>query len=190
MYYGDFNNDGRIDPIICQSIDGKHYPIASRDELLQQMSSLKKKYQSYASYANATIEDVIGKEMVQEASRLKVNMLESIILENIGKGKFNTHLLPVFAQFSSARGFIIKDFNKDGRKDILLSGNFYPYKTQIGASDAGIGTCLLGVDKMEYKAIEIEICEANKDVRNMILLREGTILMTVNNGSSVLFNVP
>ena len=190
MYYGDFNNDGRIDPIICQSIDGKHYPIASRDELLQQMSSLKKKYQSYASYANATIEDVIGKEMVQEASRVEVNMLESIVLENIGKGKFKTHLLPLSAQFSSARGFIVKDFNKDGRKDILLSGNFYPYKTQIGASDAGIGTCLLGVDKMEYKAIEIEICEANKDVRNMILLREGTILMTVNNGSSVLFNVP
>jgi hypothetical protein len=33
----------------------------------------------------------------------------------------------------------VQDFNKDGKKDLLLAGNFYPWKIQLGKSDANKG---------------------------------------------------
>src|SRR5690606_36119477 len=37
LFAADFNDDGTLDPILCYYIQGKSYPMASRDELLDQM---------------------------------------------------------------------------------------------------------------------------------------------------------
>ena len=57
MTAADFNNDAVLDPIITYYIDGKAYPLASRDELLDQIGSLRKKFIKYEDYANATIQE-------------------------------------------------------------------------------------------------------------------------------------
>ena len=67
MYVADFDDNGIIDPIICYYIQGKSYPMASRDELLDQIPSLKRKFIKYRDYADATIEDIFPKDKIKQA---------------------------------------------------------------------------------------------------------------------------
>ena len=76
MLAADFNDDGRIDPIICQRIDGVHIPLASRDELLDQINGLRKQYVRYADYAKATVETMFDAGTLAKARELTVNTLE------------------------------------------------------------------------------------------------------------------
>ena len=54
----DIDNNGSLDAIISYFIQGKSYPMPSRDELLDQAPSLKIKFPTYKAYADATINDI------------------------------------------------------------------------------------------------------------------------------------
>lgn len=172
LYYADFNADGRIDPIICYPAQGKQYPVASRDELLIQINSLRKKFTTYALYGQATIEDIVDKDALDHSKVLKVQTLHSSILENLGDGKFRLTSLPLLAQISKVNGVVTEDFNHDGFIDILLAGNFYPYRTQYGRSDAGMGLLLAGDGKGKFVQVPWDQSGffAPGDVRNMQLV--------------------
>ncbi len=103
---GDFNNDGVLDPIVTYFIKGEKYPLASRDELLEQITSLRKKFIKYEDYASATIQDIATEEQLKKAYRFKATTLQSCWLENIEGRKFNLKYLPEMAQFSSVNGFV------------------------------------------------------------------------------------
>jgi hypothetical protein len=172
LYYHDFNDDERVDPVICYSSEGKQYPVASRDEMLLQINSLRKKFTTYSEYAGAAIEDIFDKEALEASQKLKVQTVHSSTLENLGGGNFKISPLPLQAQVSSVNGILTEDFNHDGFIDILLSGNFYPYRTQFGRSDAGIGLLLQGNGKGKWEPVPWEQSGflATGDVRNMVLV--------------------
>jgi enediyne biosynthesis protein E4 len=166
-------DDGRIDPLICFSTENKLYPIASRDEMLFQLNLLRKKFTNYSRYASATIEDVIDKPALDKAKKLAVQTTASALVENLGDGKFKMTALPIEAQISSVMGILPGDFNHDGFKDILLAGNFYPYRTQFGRSDSSVGLVLLGNGKGNFEPLPWDKSGffAAGDVRNMVLLK-------------------
>ncbi|OYX91271.1 MAG: RNA-binding protein, partial [Sphingobacteriia bacterium 35-40-5] len=58
IYYKDFDENGSVDPVFCYYIGGVSYPAASRDDLMDQLPSLKNKFLEYHKYANATINDL------------------------------------------------------------------------------------------------------------------------------------
>ena len=138
----DFNNDAVLDPIITYYIDGKAYPLASRDELLDQIGSLRKKFIKYEDYANATIQDIATEEQLEKSYRFKATTLQSCWLENMEGKKFNVKLLPDIAQLSPINGFLVDDFDGNGKKELLTAGNFFPFKSQLGRSDASMGLVL------------------------------------------------
>jgi hypothetical protein len=189
LYYSDFNNDGRIDPVICNYNQGRSYPVASRDEMLLQMNSLRKKYTDYATYAKATVEDIVGVEGLKRARKYEVNTLQSSVLENLGQGQFKLWPLPQAAQVSCVTGILVGDFNGDTQDDIALAGNFYPFRTEYGPSDAGKGLLLVGNGKGAFEPMGWEQTGfyAAGDVRNMNLLDESRIIAVRNNGSAILF---
>lgn len=142
LYAGDFNQDGTLDPVLCYYIQGKSFPMASRDELLDQMTSLRKKFIKYADYADATIKDIAPPQQLERAYLFTAYTLESGWLENKGADGFTLHVLPPVAQFSSINGFLFDDFDGDGTKEILAAGNFFPYKPQLGKCDASTGVIM------------------------------------------------
>ena len=142
LYAADFNQDGAIDPLLCYFIQGKSYPLASRDELLDQVSALRKKFIKYADYADATIDQVFSKEQLDRSYKFNAYTLESCWLENIGGKDFKLHTLPSQAQFSSVNGFLFSDLTGDNTNELLLAGNFFPYKAQLGKNDASTGLLL------------------------------------------------
>jgi hypothetical protein len=80
----------------------------------------------------------------------KLKPCKTSYIENLGKGKFHVKPLPVEAQFSMACALLSDDFDKDGHTDILLSGNFYPFRVQYGRVDASVGLLLRGNGKGEF----------------------------------------
>jgi enediyne biosynthesis protein E4 len=172
LYYSDFNDDGRIDPVMSYFYNDREYPVASRDELLLQITSLRKKFLTYAQYGKATIEDIFGKEAVKRPNKLTVETLHSSLIENLGNGKFQVKPLPIDAQLSATTAILTSDFNNDGEEDVLLAGNFYPYRTQYGRSDAGLGKLMLGDGHGKFTFVPWTESGffASGDIRNMLLL--------------------
>ncbi len=158
----DFDSNGSIDPIISYYNQGKEVPIAPRDDFLGQLVQFKKRFDTYESYANITTPELFTKEELRGAIQKSAHMLQSVYLENLGKGMFRLHKLPIEAQLSPIYGILLEDFNKDNNIDILLAGNFTETKVQFGRYDASKGTLLLGDGKGQFSAVK------NKDVGLLI----------------------
>lgn len=189
LVYGDFNGDSRLDPIMTSFSAGKQYPVASRDEMLLQMTSLRKKFKNYNTYAQATVEDILDSALLRKAEKLNVQNLNSSILVNVGNGNFKLESLPLAAQISSVAAILVSDFDENGTTDLLLAGNFFPYRTQYGPSDASNGLLLSGDGKGKFVPVsfsESGFC-ARGDVRGMVALRgDGrTIIAVARNSDSV-----
>ena len=72
-----------------------------------------------------------------------MNELQSIYYENTGKGlEFKAHYLPNELQFSTLNAAYAVDVNKDGKKEVLLGGNFYECNIEMGRYDANYGNVL------------------------------------------------
>ncbi|HEX8039717.1 MAG TPA: hypothetical protein VF490_11225, partial [Chryseosolibacter sp.] len=142
LFAWDLNSDGVLDPVINYFIQGKSYPMPSRDELLDQVSTLKKKFIKYEDYAAATMEDIATPEQLHQAYKFNAYRLESSWLENVEGKQFKLRALPELAQLSAINGFVYDDFTGDGAKEIIAAGNFYPFKPQLGRSDASYGIVL------------------------------------------------
>jgi hypothetical protein len=169
MYATDIDDNGTIDPIICYYIQGKSYPMASRDELLDQVVLLRKKFVKYADYADATVADIIPKEKLATAQVLRCEELSSGVLYN-QDSKFVFKPLPLAAQFSRVNAAVMDDFDKDGIPDIFVAGNFYPYRIQLGKADASFAELLKGKGNGVYEETDTGKtgCYADGDTRGVV----------------------
>lgn len=150
LYAGDFDGNGSIDPIVCYYIQDNCYPYLSLDEITSQIPSLKKKYLRYENYADATPSSIFGEEALKRSKRLDVQELRNMVLINDRHKRFHSEPLPIEAQFSALFGMTEEDIDGDGKKDLLLCGNFYPFRVQTGREDAGKGLVLKGDGKGNY----------------------------------------
>lgn len=193
LFAGDFNDDGIVDPVINYYIQGKSYPMATRDELLDQVSTLKKKFVRYEDYADATMRDIASEEQLHKATVFSAYRLESCWLENRGAEGFNLHALPELAQLSSINGFVHGDFDGDAQEEIIAAGNFYPFKPQLGRSDASLGTLLRYVDGRLQADEVVTGLWLSGDIRHIDLLRFSSgikrILVSRNNGNPSLYSI-
>ena len=190
MYINDFNMDGVMDPIICYYIQGKSYPYPSRDELLDQIVMLRKKYVHYSDYANTTIEDIFPPEVLKKSKVLQVQQLRNVVLINDGKEHFSMRELPVQAQFSAVFGILSGDFDHDGKKDLVLGGNFYPFRVQLGREDASKGLFLKGDGKGAFTALDYQASGLliDGDVRDLVMVsnpgKQPLIIAAKSNGAA------
>lgn len=190
LHTADFDDNGRIEAIACYYIQGKSYPMASRDELLEQIVPLRKKFVKYKDYAKATLEDIFPRNKLAAADVKRVYQLASCVFINNGNNQFTMQPLPLQAQFSKVFGILGEDLNKDGKKDILLTGNFFPYRVQLGRNDAGMGLWLKSDGAGGFKVMSNEEAGLfiDGDVRNMISLKTKngeTLLVVAKNDDAV-----
>ncbi|MFZ6011340.1 MAG: RNA-binding protein, partial [Bacteroidota bacterium] len=163
-----------IDPIICFYIQGKSYPMTSRDELLDQIPMMRKKYVKYATYADATMETIFTKEQLAKAGVLTCTTTESIVLINNSQLSFTKKHLPIEAQFSKSQSILADDYDADGHTDLILLGNFFSYRTQLGESDASYGLFLKGNGKGDFTPMTPEATGlfADGDVRAAVVIKD------------------
>ncbi|MCH6232792.1 VCBS repeat-containing protein [Cognataquiflexum rubidum] len=152
LYFGDFDDNTSTDPILVSYVQGKPFPFPSRDELLDQVYGFRSKFTDYASYAEATIEQILTKEQLKNASKLEANELRSMYFEN-NAGKFIPHVLPIEAQFAPIHAIHVFDYNNDGNMDLVLAGNQTYTRLRLGMMDANLGQLYRGDGKGNFQFI-------------------------------------
>ena len=136
------------------------------------------------------MEDFFPKNKLASATVISVYQLASLFLINDGKGRFALQALPVEAQFSKLFATVVCDVDKDGTKDLLTAGNFFPYRVQLGQNDAGMGVWLKGSGAGKYTVASNEEAGLfiSGDVRNMVsVTTKGgeTLLVIAKNNDAV-----
>ncbi|RDC63629.1 FG-GAP repeat domain-containing protein [Adhaeribacter pallidiroseus] len=197
IVYGDFDQNEAIDPFLCYYIQGKSYPLVSRDEALNQMIPLRKKFTSYRAYANATITDILTPEQQQQAQTLQAATFQSVILENKGDGTFAMQELPLEAQFAPVYAIALVDVDHDGFKDIILGGNQSYTRLKIGKMDANYGMVLRNQGKLKFTYVPQwqSGLQVKGDVRDIAVIKKGssTLLLFGRNNQSTqgyILNIP
>lgn len=145
LYAKDFDGNGTIDPILCAYMGDTLFPMVSRDDLLDQINPLKKRFVRYASYADATMETIFPNVDLQSALLFRATTFETGIFFNEGNGRYVFRPLPLAAQFSPVRCAAALDANKDGQMDLLLAGNRMDVRPEVGRMDAGQGLLLRNI---------------------------------------------
>lgn len=144
LYLGDLDQNDQTDPIIFHYQEGKETPFASRDDLIKQVSKIKKLHSNYEEYAQGSgPEEILGEDF-QNIPNKKATEFKSHAFINQGNGEFSAIPLPEVAQLSPIMAIVTNDFNQDGNEDLLLFGNNYGYRTDFGRADAKPITLLLG----------------------------------------------
>ncbi|WP_317662626.1 VCBS repeat-containing protein [Maribacter sp. TH_r10] len=189
LYVNDFDQNGFIDPIMTFTADnGKQYPYNLRHNLIEQLKDLKKKYPNFASFKDADINDILSVSELEGAVKLHANVLSSIILINEGNFDFKTVKLPIEAQFSPIYAISSSDFDNDGDMDLLLGGNLYNTKPEVGRYDASFGLYLENIDGANFKTYK-----GNKgfslvgEIRD-IKIHNQEVIVSRNNDSLAIFN--
>jgi hypothetical protein len=161
--------------------------MASRDEITDQITSMRQKFPTYDAYADATINEVLTPEQIKAGGVLTANSLNTTWFEN-KNGVYFKRSLPVQADFSPVYAITIDDYNKDGFKDILLLGNTEKARIKIGKIDANYGTLLIGNGKGDFKYVSQPSSGLNIKgaVRDALQVNSGTLLITINNQSPLL----
>lgn len=189
MYVNDFDQNGTIEQIICTYNGSKSFPMVLRHDLIKQIPALKKKYLKYDSYKDQTIEDIFTPEQLNGAIKLEAFELSTCVLVNNGKGNFTCKALPDEAQYAPVFGIVANDFDGDGKKDILLGGNLYRVKPEVGRYDASYGMMLKGDGAGNFAALSAQRSgiAIHGEIREMLVLNAGTqqVVVVARNNDSI-----
>ena len=181
LIYKDFDKNGKIDPILCLYVQGKSYPHATRDELLDQLGMLRHRFTNYDSYSNATLTDVFKEDELKDVQKLIANQLQTTFFISTPTGKLIEKPLPVAAQTSPIFTLTALDVDHDGHKDLLLCGNTTQARLRFGRSDANAGLLLRGDGRGSFSPVSQQQAgfQLTGDVRSVLLVGN-TLLFGIN----------
>ncbi|HMK05233.1 MAG TPA: VCBS repeat-containing protein [Ferruginibacter sp.] len=182
IYAKDFDNNGSYDAVLGYYIHGKCYPLFSRDQLMDQMPGMRKKFVRYRQYSGKTLDEIFTTQEKKGMEVFKTNFFESGVLVNEGKAAFRFIPFPEKAQFSNINDLVIDDIDADGIKDILVCGNSSDPAVMVGNYDATSALMLKGTGGGNFVAVSPAAngLSVRGESRKMIYLKD-------KNGTSLIF---
>jgi enediyne biosynthesis protein E4 len=191
LYVNDFDQNGSIEPIFAFPRNGREYPYALRQDIIKQMSSLKKKFVLYKDYANKSLDEIFDPKLLANADKWEFKEARSGILLSNANNAFQFIPFPVEAQVSPVYGITVMDVNHDNLEDIIIGGNLSAVKPEVGKYDALFGLLLINKGNANFQAepswnsgLVIE-----GEVRHIETLRtkKGSAMAFIRNNDPVLF---
>jgi enediyne biosynthesis protein E4 len=187
LYIGDFDQNGSLDPIFTYFNNGVEYPAALRQDLIKQIPSLKKKFVYHKDYAAKKLVEIFDEKQLANATKLSFQYPQTSFLQNNGKDGFSLIPLPMEAQVSPVYAIESIDLNNDKREEIVIAGNLFAVKPEIGRYDALHGLVLTFNGKFESVSPTISGIDIKGEVRHLHKLKtaKGDKLVFVRNNDSV-----
>jgi enediyne biosynthesis protein E4 len=137
------------------------------------------------------MEEVFTPDQLKGVKVLRVNNLETSLIINNGSGNFSISPLPMEAQLAPVYGIEVFDTDQDGFKDIILGGNLFSVKPEVGRYDASQGLILLGSKEGKFNAVQPKYSGliVSGEIRNISQLTIGgkRFLLIARNNDSIKF---
>ena len=182
-YFGDFDGNQAIDPILSCYIGEGSYPFVSRDDLISQIPSLKKFFTSYKDYAEIDMQDLL--QNLPNPSTDTINELRTMIFD-IQSNSLKAIPLPVEAQIAPVYSITSLDFDNDGDLDLLLTGNNEFNRVKLGEMSANHGVLLRNDGNLTFKIVPPRETglDLRGDVRSCVQIEMGNdefLIFGINN---------
>ena len=188
LYFNDFDKNGSAEGIICfSSEDGNEYPYALRQDLIGQIKSLKKKFPDFESFKDADITKIFDQNELKGSIVSEINTLETSLYLNIGDFNFEKVSLPNQVQFSPIYSMKSFDFDKDGDKDLLMGGNQFKSRPEMGIYDASYGIYLENNGEARFEFFNGGKGFFTKGEIRDIVIMDDNVIVARNNDSLSLF---
>lgn len=138
----DFDQNGASDIVLATHYDGKEVPVRGRECSSQQLPYIAEEFPTFDGFANASLQEIIGKEKLKGSLRLEMTEFKNGIFWGTPEGDYRWEAFPVEAQFSPIVGFSMMDANGDGKPEVIAAGNFYDTEVETTRYDAGQGVIM------------------------------------------------
>ena len=160
IFAKDLDDNGKLDPMIfcymkADDNTRKPFPTHTRDDLISQLVSIRKRYPTFKSFGLASMDNLWNQKDRGNATTMSVTDLHTSYIENKGNGKFSITPLPIEAQVAPVYGMKNEDIDGDGSLDLILVGNDFGMEPLGGRHDAFMGLCLKGNGKGGFTSMPI-----------------------------------
>lgn len=153
VFAKDFDGNGTNDVFLARYLkESQLVPIRGKECTSQQMPQIGEKFPTYLSFATSDLPTILGAD-IENAVHRQAQLFSTVMFINEG-GKLSVRKLPVEAQFSAVTGIVVQDFDKDGKKDILLAGNKFDVEVETTAADASVGLFMKGMGNLSFKCLK------------------------------------
>ena len=142
IFGDDFDGNGTHDLVLSYKYEENYVPLRGKECSTQQMPFISEKIPTFEEFANASIQDIYGEEIIDSYER-KVTSFESILLINNGGNKFTLKKLPPLAQSIPIITSDVIDINDDGYEDVIIAGNIYNTEVETPRLDNQFALILL-----------------------------------------------
>ena len=189
LYINDFDKNGFYEQILCERIGNSYFPILDKDDLINQMPSLKKQLFYYKDYSDASIDKIFNPDLLNESTVLDIKTLESAIYIN-NNGKFNKISLPSEINYSPVFDIINYQPSDKNITKLIFGGNQYLVKPQFGRHDSSKGWIIdvkKDEDKLSFTNLKSLNIEGQIRKFELIYLGKEKILITGINNKDVKF---
>jgi hypothetical protein len=134
----DINGDGAVDPVLFLGSEEGQFPDPGRDELLSQLTELRRTYTDYRSYAAANQEEILAL-LGRPGELLRVTEQASQVYIQQTDGSYRAVPLPPGAQYAPVHAILAGDLTGDGATELLLAGNETGGHLRVGLQAANQG---------------------------------------------------
>ncbi len=143
VYANHLDDNESFDMVLSKEYKGKLVPTRGKECSSEQNPFLNQKYQSYKAFANSSLQDIYGADMLQNSYHAEVKNFSSSLLLNMGNGNFELENLPNGAQQGPTLDFEVIDFNNDGYLDVVGIGAIHETEVETIRYDGNPGYLLL-----------------------------------------------
>ncbi len=188
MHVNDFDGNGTAEQVVSTYEDGQEFPTPLLHDLVKQLPGLRKRYLKYSDFGDKTMQEIFGQAALDQSIYYEATEFRSLAVLNRAPGDLEVVYLPVAAQVTPVRAILADDVDGDGDTDLLLGGNFYYVKPEIGRYDAGRGLLLENDGTGHFRAISAAESGVNVpgEIRGIARIAPGRYLVARNNAAPII----
>ncbi|MCA6079182.1 VCBS repeat-containing protein [Fulvivirga sedimenti] len=168
----DYDGNGRLDHILSVYEADTLYPLNLLQDISKQLPSLRKKFQTFDAYKNASTAEVLQGMEKSDELVLKAEELESFVWMNDG-GNGYVMKLPWQAQLSPVYAILPVVSAASENVSLFLGGNQTRVKPELGIYNASYGVCFTsgGDTAITYVPHQESGFWIRGEIRNLIKLK-------------------
>jgi hypothetical protein len=192
LWVHDLDGNGALDPIVTYYNEGERHLFHGMDELSRVWVGIRKRYQSYAAFSDASPEEVLRETGWEKDIHWEAGFLQSAICWDARLDQ-PFEPLPLEAQVAPVWDILPIETGRDGGVDLILAGNTYAKAPEIGRGDALQGLALRQMDdgrRFEALSPALTGLKIPGEARRLALLQgpgKSRWLLAVRQGDSPLF---